>query len=72
MKHIRWIPRYSTEINELGMECPEALLALYIDAYHDGMYTGRRNTLLGISVVATFVVAGLCIARNTYLDHKKT
>ena len=46
-------------------------MALYSDAFREGMKTGRRNTLLfvGLGIVAASI--GSCITWFTYQEHKE-
>lgn len=71
MKSSKWSPKYMEEINELAENHLEAILALCLDAYDDGMRTGRRNTLMGTSIGAVLGIICLCIAGVTYLEHKE-
>ena len=46
MKRDKVLPKYTTyELNELAKEHLGALLALYADAYHEGVKTGRRKRI---------------------------
>lgn len=72
MKRDKVLPKYTTyELNELAKEHLGALLALYADAYHEGMKTGRRNALLftGLGIVTATIWS--CAAWFTYQKHKK-
>lgn len=62
---------YETEINKLAENHAEALLALYVEAFDDGMRVGQQNALLGVSVAVVAGGIGLCVAVRTYLDKKK-
>lgn len=72
MKHNKVLSKHTTyELNKLAEEHLGALLALYADAYHEGMKTGRRNALLftGLGIATATIWA--CVAWLTYLEHKK-
>lgn len=62
---------YAAEINKLAVNHTDALLALYSNAFNDGMRIGKRNVLLGMSVGVVVGVIGLCVAGITYLEHKE-
>nr|DAG36293.1 MAG TPA: hypothetical protein [Caudoviricetes sp.] len=71
MKRSKLISVYMDEINHIAEEHGEALMALYSDAFREGMKTGRRNTLLfvGLGIVAASI--GSCITWFTYQEHKE-
>lgn len=71
MKRNKLISVYVDEINHIAEEHGEALMALYSDAFHEGMKTGRRNTLffVGLGIVVTSI--GSCIAWFTYLERRE-
>lgn len=71
MKRSKLLSVYMDEINHIAEEHGEALMALYSDAFREGIQTGRRNTLLfvGFGIVAASI--GSCIAWFTYLEHKE-
>lgn len=72
MKRDKVLPKYTTyELNELTKEHLGALLALYADAYHEGVKTGRRNALLftGLGIVTASVWS--YVVWFTYLKRKK-
>lgn len=71
MKRNKLLSVYMDEINHIAEEHGEALIALYSDAFHEGIKIGRRNTLLfvGLGIVAASI--GSCIAWFTYLEHKE-
>lgn len=71
MKHSKWNHKYTAEINKLAENNAEALLALYIDAFNDGMRVGTRNALMGVSVAVVVGAIGLCVAGFTYLEKKE-
>lgn len=71
MKNSKWNPKYTDEINKMAEGHTEALLALYADAFNDGMRTGRRNALLSVFIVTAIGAIGLCAAGFTYLEKRK-
>lgn len=62
---------YAKEINKLTKDHPGAMLALYVEAFNNGMRVGHRNALIGVSVGMVAGGIGLCAAVGTYLDKKK-
>jgi len=71
MKHSKMIPDYTSEINRLAMDHAEALCSLYLNAFHDGVRAGKRNTLFAVGIAATVGIIGLCIAGVNYLERKE-
>jgi len=71
MKQGKWFPKYADEINKLAEEHLEALLALAVDAYDDGVKVGRRNALFGVAIGVGFVAISLSAAVITYLERKQ-
>lgn len=71
MKRSKLISVYMDEINRIAEEHGEALMALYSDAFREGMKTGRRNTLLfvGLGIVAASI--GSYITWFTYQEYKE-
>lgn len=61
---------YAPEINKLAKNHTGAILALYVEAFNDGMRVGHRNALIGASVVAAAGAFGLYVAVITYLNQK--
>lgn len=68
MKHSKWISKYAADINELAEEHLETLLAIYSDAYDNGLCSG---VCMGVSTSVIVGVIGLCIAGIAYLKHKE-
>lgn len=62
---------YAPEINKLAETHTGAMLALYVEAFNNGMRVGHRNALIGASVGAVAGTVGLCVAVITYLEHKE-
>lgn len=71
MKKKKMSPKYTEEINRLAEDHLEALLAYYLDAFHDGMVIGKSNALLMASIAAVLGGIGLCAAGIAYLEHKE-
>lgn len=69
MKHIKMIPKYEAEINELAKEHLPALLDLYATSFYEGVKVGRRNALLAMSIGLVVGIIGLTIAGIEYLGH---
>ena len=71
MKRSKLIFAYADEINRIAEEHGEALMALYSDAFYEGMKTGRNNTLffVGFGIVAASI--GVYATWVTYLEHQK-
>ena len=59
---------YAPEINKLAEAHTGAILALYLEAFKNGMQVGYRNALIGASVVGFM---GAYIAITTYLEYKR-
>lgn len=62
---------YEAEINHLVGTHAGAILAVYVEAFNDGMRVGKRNALIGASVGAAAGIISLCIAGITYWEHKR-
>lgn len=62
---------YESEINNLVTSHPEVILALYLEAFNDGMRVGQRNAIFKMSVGIVAGAIVLYTAISTYLDHKK-
>lgn len=71
MKHTKCLPKYTVEIIKQAENHNEALLALYVDAFNDGMKIGTCNALFGASLAIVVGAIGLCIAGITYLERKE-
>lgn len=62
---------YAPEINKLAENHTGAILALYVEAFNDGMRVGHRNALIVASVGVVAGAMGLYVAVITYLNHKE-
>lgn len=71
MKRSKLISVYMDEINHIAEEHGEALMALYSDAFREGMKTGRRNTLLFVGLGIVVASIGSCITWFTYQEYKE-
>ncbi len=71
MKLFTMRPEYTAELNEIAEEHLEALLALHIDSFQNGMKVGQRNTLFFMSLGIVTGAVLLCLAGITYLERKK-
>lgn len=63
--------KYTAEINGIAEEHLGALLALYADAFHEGMKAGRRNALLFTGLGIATATIWSCVAWLAYLDLDK-
>lgn len=73
MKHTKWVPQisYAEEVNKLAENHTEAILALYCNAFNDGMRVGKRNAFVGVLTGTVVGVISLCIIGGHYLERKE-